>query len=129
MNGRQQQNEVNIGKLFPWLTLLALIILLIYLWPNDGKTSQTAKTNAESSTTVSENQPGKNDKSEKVEALDLLRFRAEPSTDKSVVTGTVSKGEVLKVLEKQDKWFKVQRDDGTPGYITTDPKYVRLISE
>lgn len=129
MTDRQQRNEVNIAGYIPWVALLGLIILLIYLWPNDDKAARPAETNVESSATVSQNQTGEKAKTEKAEALDLLRFRAEPSTDNSVVIGTVRKGEVLKVLEKQDEWLKVQRDDGTSGYITTDPKFVKLKSE
>lgn len=47
---------------------------------------------------------------------DNLKVRAEQSTDSDIVARAVQ-GEELVLIEEDDEWAKVQKEDGTEGYV------------
>jgi len=103
---------------------------MFFLWPNTDDSKKTTNASSESSETVAAStKPETGEKKEKAEILDLINFRSEPNEAKSSIIGTVYKGESYKIIEKQEKWLKIEKDDGSAGYITTDPKYVNIVSE
>ena len=130
MANNQRSDEINIAKVLPWITLVILIIFMFYLWPNGEEAITVSNASSESSQTVAAGgETSANEKKEVVQILDLLNFRSEPNESKSSIIGTVNKGESYKIVEKQDKWLKIAKNDGSTGYITTDPKYVKIVSE
>ena len=49
-----------------------------------------------------------------------INFRKQPDTTKDNVIGSFSKGEKVKIISKEGTWYKVQKEDGTTGYVSAD---------
>ena len=125
-----RNDEINIAKTLPWITLIFLIVFMFYLWPSGEDSKSATNVSSESSETVAAETNDTADENKSVaEILDLLNFRNEPNDAKTSIIGTVNKGEKFKIVEQQEKWLKIEKSDGNTGYITTDPKYVKIVSE
>jgi len=130
MVNKEKNDEINTAKAIPWVILIFLIIFMFYLWPNAEDSNTATKVSSESSETIAaETEPAVSEKIERAEILDLLNYRSEPNDAKASIIGTVNKSESYKIIERQEKWLKIEKEDGTSGYITTDPNYVKIVSE
>ena len=130
MANNERNDEINIAKAMPWILLISLVIFMFFLWPKTGDTNTTLNVSSESSETVSvEKEPAEGGVNERAVILDLLNFRSEPYEAANKIIGAVNKGESYKIIEKREKWLKIEKEDGSSGYITTDPKYVNIVSE
>ena len=134
MAQRVKKTEFNLQKSGPWLLLAVLILLIFYLWPQSDQAVKPAKSvsRSENSTTstTSSPPPVAGDKGKQARILsDMLNFRSKPSKSDRTIIATISKGTVVKVIDSQDGWLKVELNDGSGrvGFITSDPKFVGLI--
>lgn len=106
--------------------LLVLLIVTVYFsWPRDDAAVKKAGTALETTSTTSTSTPPPAAAVEQVKVIAILNLRSRPSLDEKTVIGTVNKGEVVKVLERQDKWLKIQLGNGRGGYIANDPKFIQ----
>ena len=130
MVGNERNDEINIAKVLPWVILVFMIVFMFYLWPDTGDLKKATNASSESTETVTaETVSGDEEVGKRAEILDLINFRSEPSEAMSAKIGTVNKGESFKIIEEQENWLKIEKEDGVTGYITTDPKYVSIVSE
>ena len=132
MAQRAKTDEFNLLKAGPWIMLAVIVVLLFYLWPGGGKSASSVKSKngAESSATSTTASPPANTPGSQAEILsDILNFRSKPSLSGKVVIGTVSKGTMVKIVERKDKWLKVELIDGRVGYLSFDPKYIHIVGE
>ncbi len=54
--------------------------------------------------------------------IDGLNFRAAPDSTARAIRG-LDKGEKLRLLGTQDGWHEVEDDDGTTGWVSSNPNY------
>ncbi|HEX21769.1 MAG TPA: SH3 domain-containing protein [Actinobacteria bacterium] len=130
MSEKKSMNQFDLKKALPWITLLFLIIIMFYLWPSSKSESGKPKKNiSESTATVESSASVKNQtKVGHVQVVSpILNFRSKPVLNEKNIIATIKKGTTLKVVEKRDKWLKVQLDDGRIGFITGNKKYVKFI--
>lgn len=57
--------------------------------------------------------------------IDGLNFREEAKPDGKPIRG-LKKGDKLILVEEQGSWYLVKDDDGTQGYISSNPNYTSV---
>lgn len=60
---------------------------------------------------------------------DGLNLRSAPDANEEAIIGTLRKGLVVEVLEKQPGWLKIKLDDGRIGYVAFQEQYIKFLDE
>lgn len=124
----EKTNEFNIFKIVPWVVLVSLVLLLFYLWPRGENVKTKSRIGKESTEAAASTATPASSSAQAQIVSDMLNFRAKPSLGERSIIGTISKGTVVKLIERQDKWLKVELSDGRIGYVSADPKFVKIIN-
>ena len=113
--------------------IIVMVILLIVVnnWWGDYKVAASRLPDAPATSTVDATKtipttgsPSAERKSVLV-LIDGLNFRKKPETGSATIRG-LKKGEKLFLVKEQEDWFQVKDSDGTVGWVTAKPQYVRL---
>ncbi len=129
---RREENRV---KYLPWVILIIILGLIFYNLPkasnSSSKKEKRAEKKAEKPAKQSQTTPSPPPAQENARieiTTDLLNFRSKPDLSSKTVLATLKRGTQATILEKQERWLKIQLDDGRVGFISYKNKYIRFIN-
>lgn len=117
----------SVKKKFAWVTLGLTIAATFYLASTSSNVKKKKQRNEEKIVTSITKKDKKEE--EKIKVLtEELAFRSSPEVSYGNQIGTVRKGAVLILLDKQGLWYKVKTPGKRVGYISAKPIYTKKIN-
>lgn len=129
MPRRPSQPRQRAQQILAWLALLVILVWLAASWPRAAR-EKTRRVSEETSATPrsgASTEPAAGAQGSAEIVTELLNFRSKPDRDNKAVIGSLKRGMIVEVLEKQPDWLHVKLDDGRTGYVVYKPELVKFI--